>query len=183
MKLGKVVVEKEVSGRRIVIRHMDMNDAERMRRYMNKLSNERTFITYQGEEITAEEEQKYVEETMKKMENGVIVKLLLLVDDIVVGTAEVGLGNRTHTHVGGLGLSVDASVRGLGLGRLLLETVISEAKKELKGLRMIELSVFAINDVAIALYKSCGFQEVGRIPNKIFYKGEYVDEIIMCLAV
>lgn len=183
MTLGQIVIEKELSGRRVTIRYMNKDDAEPMRRYMNKLSKEQTFITYQGEEITAEEEQKYVEETIKKMENGVIVKLLLLVDDVVVGTTEVGLGTRTHTHVGGLGLSVDFSVRGLGLGRLLLETVIAEAKKELKGLRMIELSVFAINDIAISLYKSYGFQEVGRVPNKIFYKGEYVDEVIMCLQV
>jgi len=182
MKLGQIVIEKEVSGRRVIIRYMNKDDAEPMRRYMNKLSKEQTFITYQGEEISVEEEQRYVEETISKMENGTVVKLLLLVDDIVAGTTEVGLGTRTHTHVGGLGLSVDASVRGLGLGRLLLETVISEAKKELPGLRMIELSVFAINDTAINLYKSCRFTEVGRVPNKIFYKGEYVDEVIMCLG-
>lgn len=183
MTLGQIVIEKELSGRGVTIRYMNKDDAEPMRRYMNKLSKEQTFITYQGEEISVEEEQKYVEETMKKMENTTVVKLLLLVDDVVVGTSEVGLGTRTHTHVGGLGLSVDSSVRGLGLGRLLLETVIAAAKKELKGLRLIELSVFAINDIAIGLYKSYGFQEVGRVPNKIFYKGEYVDEIIMCLQV
>lgn len=177
------MLTKTVKDRRIVIRHMDKDDAEPMRIYINKLSKEQTFIMLQGEELTAEEEQKYVEETIKKMDDGKKVKLLLIIDDKVSGIAEVTLGIRTHSHVGGFGLSVDASIRGLGLGRLLLDATVSEAKKELKGLRMIELSVFVMNDIAINLYKSYGFVEVARIPEKIFYKGEYVDEIVMILKI
>ncbi len=181
MKLGQIVLEKLVDGRKIVIRHMDKDDAEPMRTYINKLSKEQTFITYQGEEVTVEEEREHVEGAIKKMEKGTMVKLLLVVDGLVAGIAESSLGIRTHSHVGGLGLSLDSSVRGQGLGRLLLETTISEAKKELKGLRMIELTVFNKNAIAIKLYKSVGFKEVARIPEKIFYKGEYVDEVVMML--
>ncbi len=64
-----------------------------------------------------------------------------------------------------------------------METLLEVVKKELKGLHMIELSVFVNNEIAIKLYKSCGFKEVGRIPEKIRYKGEYVDEIVMILKV
>lgn len=183
MKLGQVVLQKTVQDHAVVIRHMDKDDAEPMRTYINKLSKEQTFITYQGEEVTVEEEREHVEGAMKKMEKGTMVKLLLVVDGSVVGIAESSLGVRTHSHVGGLGLSLDSTVRGQGLGRMLLEATISEAKKELKGLRMIELTVFDMNDIAINLYKSFGFKEVARIPEKIFYKGEYVDEIVMILKV
>ena len=162
---------------------MNKDDAEPMRVYINKLSKEQTFITYQGEVVTVDEERDYVVGAIKKIENGEMVKLLLIVDGLVAGIAESGLGVRTHSHVGGLGLSLDSSVRGLGLGRLLLEATINEAKKGLKGIRMIELSVFENNDVAINLYKSCGFKEVARIPEKIFYKGSYVDEVVMILKV
>ena len=37
---------------------MDKDDAEPMRTYINKLSKEQTFITYQGEEVTVEEERE-----------------------------------------------------------------------------------------------------------------------------
>ena len=183
MKLGQVITEKLVNGLKVVIRHMDKDDAEPMRVYINKLSKEQTFITYQGEEITVEEERDYVVGAIKKIENGEMVKLLLIVDGLVAGIAESSLGVRTHSHVGGLGLSLDSSVRGQGLGRILLEATINEAKKELKGLRMIELTVFDKNDIAINLYKSVGFEEVARIPEKIFYKGSYVDEIVMILQI
>lgn len=183
MKLGQIVLEKLVNKRKVAIRHMDKDDAEPMREYINKLSKEKTFITFQGEELTIDEEQEHVEATMKKMDKGTYVKLLLFVDGKLAGISEVGLGVRTHSHVGGLGLSLDSAVRGIGLGKLFLETLLDVVKKELKALRMIELSVFVNNEIAINLYKSSGFVEVARIPEKIHYKGEYVDEIIMILKV
>ena len=183
MKLGQVVLEKAVENRKVVIRHMDKDDAEPMREYINKISKEQTYITFQGEELTIDDELEHVEDATKKINKGIYIKLLLFVDGKLAGISEVGLGVRTHSHVGGLGLSLDSSVRGMGLGRLFLETLLDVVKKELKGLRMIELSVFVNNEIAINLYKSCGFAEVARIPEKIFYKGNYVDEIIMILKV
>jgi len=183
MKLGQIVLEKLVESHKVAVRYMDKDDAEPMREYINKLSKERTFITYQGEQITSEEEQEYVVGVVKKLQDGTMVKILLFVDGKIAGTADVSLGIRTQSHVGGLGLSLDSDVRGKGLGRLLLETTIQEATKELKGLRMIELSVFANNEIAIKLYESCGFKEVGRIPEKISHKGRYVDEIVMYLQI
>lgn len=183
MKLGQIVLEKLVKNRKVVIRHMDTDDAEPMREYINKISKEQTYITFQGEELSIEDELEHVEKTVKKMDKGTYVKLLLFVDGRLAGISEVGLGVRTHSHVGGLGLSLDSSVRGIGLGKLFLETLLNEVKKELKGLRMIELSVFVNNEIAINLYKSFKFKEVARIPEKIFYKGEYVDEVVMILKV
>lgn len=183
MKPGQLVLERMVKDHRVVIRHMDKDDAEPMRIYINKLSKEKTFVTFQGEEVTVEEERDYIVGAIKKIENGEMVKLILIVDGLVAGIAESSLGIRTHSHVGGLGLSLDSSVRGMGLGRMLLEATINEAKKELKSLRMIELTVFDMNEVAVKLYKSVGFKEVARIPEKIFYKGAYVDEIVMILKV
>jgi len=193
MKLGQIILEKSILAKvrarkpakehKVIIRHMDKDDAEPMREYINKLSKERTFITFQGEELTVEDERKHVEEATIKINKGTCVKLLLFVDGKLSGISEVGLGVRTHSHVGGLGLSVDSSVRGMGLGRLFLETLLEVVKKELKGLRMVELSVFENNEIAINLYKSCGFVEVARIPEKIFYKGDYIDEIVMVLKV
>jgi len=183
MELGRIVLEKIVGDHNVFVRYVDKDDAEPMRQYINKISKEQTFIMFQGEQITSEEEQEYVVGAVKKLQDGTMVKILLFVDGKVAGIAEVSLGIRTHSHVGELGLSLDSEVRGKGLGRLLLETTIQEAIKELKGLRMIELSVFDMNDIAINLYKSYGFKEVARIPEKIHYKGKYVDDVIMILKI
>ena len=52
-------------------------------------------------------------------------------------------------------------------------------KKELPGIKLFSLEVFAVNDLAIRMYEKFGFKEFGRLPKAILYKGEYVDEIYM----
>lgn len=183
MKPGQIVLHKDVGKDNVVIRYTTKDDVSDLWEYINEISKEKTFITFQGEEITMEEEQKHVDDVLGKMEKGTGVKLLLYVNNKLCGVSEINLGIRTHSHVGLLGLSVSSHVRGKGLGRLLLATTIDEAKKQLQGLHMIELTVFANNPVAIKLYTSVGFQEGGRIPEKIQYKGELVDEIVMYLKV
>lgn len=41
--------------------------------------------------------------------------------------------------------------------------------------------VFANNDGARGFYRKMGFRESGRIPKAIFYKGRYVDQVLMYL--
>jgi ribosomal protein S18 acetylase RimI-like enzyme len=52
-------------------------------------------------------------------------------------------------------LFVDASARGSGLGRALLERVVQEARE--RGCRRVELDVNDNNAAALALYRSAGF--------------------------
>lgn len=179
MKPGDLVLNKQIGDDQIFIRHMEETDGTIMWKYINELSQEKTFVTFQGEEITIEEEEKHVADVLKKIHEHKIVKLLLFVNEELSGICEVGLMGRVHSHVGGLGLSLSKNVRGRGLGRLLIETTVKEATEKLPGLHMIELTVFATNDIAQKLYESCGFKEVGRISEKIKHHGEFVDEIIM----
>ncbi len=57
-------------------------------------------------------------------------------------------------------LAVDASTRGQGLGRKLIEHALAYFRSEGMGYAMIE--TMAYNEVGNHLYPSCGFQEVGR---------------------
>jgi RimJ/RimL family protein N-acetyltransferase len=41
------------------------------------------------------------------------------------------------------------------------------------------LTAFAENKPAIGLYEKHGFKQVGKIPNALFRKNSYSDEIIM----
>ncbi len=179
MNSGKIIEQKEVDGHRVIVRYIEATDVVQLRDYINQLSREKTFITLQGEQISLEEEKKYIEDSLKKISNKSVVKLVLEVDGKIVGTADVTLGQRTHTHVGYMGLSIDVSVRGKKLGRLLFESLMTEAKKQLPGLRVFQLSVFENNIPARKLYESCGFTVAGTLPNTINHMGGYVHELLM----
>ena len=54
---------------------------------------------------------------------------------------------------------VKESVRGLGVGKALLETLVEES--EIAGIWTLEAGTFSENKISITLLKSCGFRQVG----------------------
>lgn len=80
-------------------------------------------------------------------------------DDEVVGyittrvDAEAGKGRIPN-------LAVAASMRGQGLGRMLIEHAVEYFRS--KGLSYAMIETMAQNDVGNHLYPSCGFEEVAR---------------------
>ncbi len=87
-----------------------------------------------------------------------------------------------HDHVGIFGITVSKEFRSEGIGKILMQTVIEEAKKGIAGLTMIELHCFSTNTAGLALYEKLGFKECGRLPGGILHRGEYVDNVMMYLA-
>ena len=82
-------------------------------------------------------------------------------------------------HCGILGLIVGKDYRGQGIGKQLIINTIHQARENISKLRMIKLDCFATNYSALSLYEKMGFREVGRIPQSLHYKNEYIDEVIM----
>jgi len=72
---------------------------------------------------------------------------------------------------------VRESLRGSGLARMLLQTLVDHARSQ--GIRQLELSVSAENPKAISFYTREGFVEVGRIPGGCIRNGREVDDLIM----
>ena len=63
---------------------------------------------------------------------------------------------------------------GAGIGRIMMETVLEEARKY--GYEQAELEVIAGNKPAIALYESLGFRKYGGFPDNMKYAdGTYTD--------
>lgn len=75
------------------------------------------------------------------------------------------------------GMFVDASERGRGLGRRLLDAGEMLARE--RGYSSLELEVYAHNDAAIALYRSGGFEEIGDRYPELRSSGELYDVIRM----
>jgi ribosomal protein S18 acetylase RimI-like enzyme len=80
-------------------------------------------------------------------------------------------------HVASLSIAVAADARGRGIGRRLLDEAIAWATRV--GIEKLVLSVYPHNDAAIALYRSVGFVEEGRLARHSRKSYGYEDEILM----
>ena len=84
------------------------------------------------------------------------------VDGALVGTAGVTQSAATlSAHTGELGIGVLSSLRGLGLGRILMDRLVFVATAN--GLTNLTLRVRTFNAAAIRLYESLGFVKVGTL--------------------
>lgn len=165
----------------ITFRPPQPEDLEALYAYAKEIEAEDTFITlHPGDPVTREEEEKYFQDLLKKIEKKEHVSLYVLDGKKIIGSAGIDKGGKRKTHVGRLGIALLKEYRGMGIGRELLQKIIDLAKQEL-GISIIFLEHFANNPRARALYEKFGFREIGVFPKAVFYKGEYVDEPIMVL--
>lgn len=176
---GSVVFEGNHKGTDILIRHVQRDDVERLLHFINTLSAEQTFITFQGEEVTLEEESRYVEGFIQKAEDHRAVKLLVFHGAELIGVADIYTKEKVESHIGVFGITLAKQWRRKGIGGLLMKTVFDEAKKNITGLKMVTLGVFGTNCFARDMYKKMGFKEYGLLPGGIQHKGDLVDHIYM----
>ncbi len=96
----------------------------------------------------------------------------------VVGWADVTPNDVPEcAHRGKLGMGIVASHRRAGIGARLLEACIDHAPR--CGSEKIELTVFANNTPAIALYRKYGFDEAGFIRDYRRLDGEIYDALLV----
>lgn len=178
--MSKIVFEGTTKdGKSYLIRYPNLSDANELHRYINALSKEKTFVSFQGEEISLEDEIEYVKSSLKKIDEKKSVQLIVECDNKIVGVSGIDSKPRVNSHVGVFGISIAKDFRGQGIGKKLIESVLKETENNLKHIKVIQLECFANNENACNLYKSVGFKEYGKLPKGIQYKGELVDEILM----
>jgi RimJ/RimL family protein N-acetyltransferase len=170
---------KNKTGQELMIRYPLKGDAEAMCHYMNALSSERTYIRFQGEKVTLEEEKRFLRAQMKRISNKVAVQLFAFAGEELIGIADIDMSDRTDRHVGELGISISKDFRGEGIGALLLKFIINEAIKYLPELEIISLSVFSNNVAGISMYRKFGFIEYGSLPKGVKLHESYVDRLLM----
>ena len=177
IKTGKIIFQGSTSAGNFLIRYPSAGDAQEMCDYINTLSREQTFILFQGEEITLEAEQNYLESQLEKIANHRLVQLLAIADQRIIGIAGIEPKDRVESHIASFGISIAHDWRGLGIGSKLMQSVLDEAQIQLPAVEIITLSAFANNETAIRMYQKFGFQEFGRLPRGIIHRGNYVDHI------
>lgn len=176
---GHVVAEGSTSRGDYLIRYPAVGDAPAMCAYINSLSQEKTYILFQGEEITLEAEEAYLESQLKKITRQTLVQLFAVAGGQIIGIAEVGMKDKVESHIGSFGISIAREWRGLGVGSTLMKATLAEAQMRLASLEIITLSVFSNNERATQMYHRFGFEEYGRLPGGVIHRGQHVDHIFM----
>lgn len=105
-------------------------------------------------------------------------RILAMVDDAVVGSAELRRLSGRCAHVGGVGMGVADGWTGRRIGTALMASLV-ELADEWLGLRRLELEVLADNGPALALYKRFGFEPEGLRRDALFRAGTYADVLAM----
>lgn len=180
MKLGSIVYKgKTKKGLEIIVRYLAKDDIEMLLTYINTLSKECTFIKFQGEQLTLKEEKKYLDDFLEKSEKNLAVKLLVFTGSKLVAVSDITPSDKIESHIGSFGITVATEYRNQGIGKLLTNLVLAEAKKNLKDLRIIKLGVFANNPIAKIMYEKFGFIEYGNLPEGVKHKDKYVNHLYM----
>ena len=101
-------------------------------------------------------------------------------DHDLVGTVALQFSEKPKTKHKAkiIGMFVDSKVRGLGIGRALVEAAITYAEAK-ESIRQLTLKVTEGNEPAISLYQSMGFQVFGLEPMAILTPDGYKAKVHM----
>lgn len=180
MKPGKIVYQDTtLRGKPLLIRYLTKGDTRILLDYINTLSKEKTYIRFQGEQLTFDEEQEFVDKNLKGIKEGKAIQLLAFSNKKLIGISGVYNLEKAERHIGVFGISLAKQFRGEGIGTVLMEKVLEETKKNLKNLKMVTLGVFENNPIAKNLYKKMGFKEYGNLPKGVIHRGKFVNHIYM----
>jgi L-amino acid N-acyltransferase YncA len=72
---------------------------------------------------------------------------------------------------------VAEQMRGAGIGRLLLESLVKQSEQN--GIWTLQASIFPENAASVSLHNSCGFREVGRRLRIAKMKGVWRDTLLL----
>ncbi len=103
---------------------------------------------------------------------------IFLQDSKHIGNVKLGNINWIHRYAD-IGIIIgDKSCWGKGYGTKAIELATEYAFTELN-LKHIMAGIYANNIASYKAFLKAGYREVGRFTQRRFYKGNYVDEIIM----
>jgi RimJ/RimL family protein N-acetyltransferase len=168
-------------GRQLVVRMPKVRDAQALIDYMKEVDCETRFLAREPGEFgfTVEQEENFISRlTTDDSKQFLIAE----VEGQIVANCSVGLitNNRRYLHRAGLGISVKQDYWGVGIGRVMMNECIAWCK--VNGVEQLELEVVTVNERALGMYKSLGFEIYGTKKHALKYSdGTYADEYFMIL--
>ena len=159
------------NGDPVVLRSAEPEDAKRLLLYLRTTAEETPFLLRDPDEIrlTEEEEISFIRHWKESDRH---LMLLAEINGIHAGNASfssLGPARRTR-HRCSVALALYKQFWGLGLGRIMLSTLLEVAEQN--GYKQAELQVCTANTRAVSLYKDLGFVICGSIPRAMIYQDE-----------
>jgi putative acetyltransferase len=105
-------------------------------------------------------------------------RLVAVIDGKAIGMIFLGREENRRAHAGSIGMAVHDAYAGRGVGTALMAAVVDLADNWLQ-VKRLELSVYADNARAIALYERFGFEREGFHRAYSWRNGAFVDSISM----
>lgn len=169
-------------GETILVREARPADARVILEYVDAISRESDFLTFEpGEHDFTEEKERELIQEYAKQDNRLFI--LGLIDGDIVAALTFAGGPRSRTrHAGEFGMSVRKARWGRGIGSVMLDTLIRWGREN-PVVTKINLRVRTDNPRAIRLYERKGFVREGRLRNDMQIDGQHFDQYIMGLSV
>ncbi len=155
------------NGSVVALRRAEPDDAAELTAHVNEVAGEEVFLLTERVTRTLEEQREWI----RKSDGRTSLLLVAARGARIVATADFRRGAVSkNAHVVEIGLAVRREVRRQGLGRALLAEGMAWAASI--GSSKLTLSVFGTHAPAIALYRSLGFVEEGRLRDHVRLRGE-----------
>lgn len=159
--------EREImlrDGTPCLLRSPKVEDGEAVLRHLRRVAAESPFTAFLPEELTGtlREEQTFLKRQLASADR---LMVGCFAENRLIGLSGLGPAatNRKCRHRAEMGITIRRRWWGLGLGRLLVDTLCREAGR--MGYERMELQVMEDNQRAVALYEHCGFARCGLLPD------------------
>lgn len=167
------------SGKSVVIRKPEVEDAESIINVLSIADTETLFLARNPGEFrtSVEKERSIIQNILKDSD---VEWFVAEYENKVVGQCSVGFVRRNarYRHRAEVAFVILKDYCDLGIGGKMMEECIKWCKSN--GVTQIELDVVKDNERAIKMYQGFGFEICGTIPKALHYQdGTYVDEYRM----
>lgn len=169
-------------GQVLIVREAEPDDARAALAYVDAVGAESDFLTFAPGEFgyTEAQERAYIADSASADHRLFVVGEI---DDVLVSLLGFSGGERPRLrHTGEFGLSVRKAYWGMGIGGLMVDTLVRWAQ-EGGIIRKINLRVRTDHSRAIALYQRKGFAIEGTITRAVRVKGQDFDQHWMGLQI
>lgn len=163
----------------IILRTAEISDAESIIELKKSVVSEGLYMLREIDETNYKKEDE-IEQIENHLNNNGSLYIVAESDSKVIGILEFENGSLKRTkHAGMFTIYIMKSYRDSGIGKIMLNELISWAEKN-SVIEKVTLNVFSTNPRAIHLYEKCGFKEEGRCPEDMkLSDGTYIDSVLM----